>query len=126
MLTLLQGGKTSNIRPETAARFPVRAETARRLTVARELAGLTVRQAGRLTGLSVDFVSSLEAAVSDASARDLAILCETYCVSVDWMLGRVPELACPSELEGYANKLPEDTQFRLLTILASAREVKHA
>lgn len=126
MLKLLQGGKADNIRPETRLRFPARAEIAHRLTLARELAGRTVREAGRITNLSVDYIQGLEAAVVEASTADLAALCHLYCVSMDWMLGRVPEQASPDELCGYDRQLPAETKFRLLTILASACEVKHA
>ena len=119
-LKLLQGGKQDRVRPEVRASFPDRAAVAHRITLARELAGLTVRQAARVTCLSVDWLSSLEAGLAEPTWSDLHILGDAYEASSDWFLGRVPEQADTSELAGM--KMAEEQSFRLLTILAMGRE----
>jgi transcriptional regulator with XRE-family HTH domain len=78
--TLLQRGKfavdTSEKRMVIAAR----------LKAAREQAGLTQGQVARILGLHRPSVSELEAGRRSVSAEELAILAETYGVSVDWLL----------------------------------------
>lgn len=62
-----------------------KSEIANRLRMAREAAGLTQAQAAKILNLHRPSVSEIEAGRRNVSAEELALMADTYSVSVDWL-----------------------------------------
>ena len=103
-----------------------RAQIAKRLKEARNLAGLSQGHVAKMLGLHRPSVSEMEAGNRRVSADELARLAEIYDVSVAWLLGETPEAldAQDPRLELAARELsklkPEDLE-NLLRLLAAMR-----
>lgn len=89
-----------------------------RLAVARDLAGLTERQAARLTGLSVAEVHAVEAGDRALTPAELATVAEVYDVRPEWLCGH--STANP-EAEDALRDLPESDRATLMIVLDSMR-----
>ena len=90
---------------------------ARRWRRARDLAGLSIGQTKRLSGLDVSRFESGQGAPTSAEASNL---CELYEVSWEWVVGLVPEMVDPSELPEFKPGYGDD----ILTIVAKGRTRK--
>lgn len=91
---------------------------ARRLQLARELAGLSLAQAARIHRGLVAWLAAVEAGQLQLSEHEMRCFASVYGCSVDWLIGLVPELASPSEIPPTRLPLSRDEQIQLLTILA--------
>lgn len=125
-LRLLQGGRqdVDVIRPDLRNQFPARAEVCRRLILARQMAEFTTHKAARLVGVQRSWLLTLEAGLNEPSRVELASLAQIYGVSVDWLLGLVPELADAEELGPYASLMSEEIRFRMRVYLGASREAQ--
>lgn len=63
----------------------------KRLQEARKLAGLSQAQVAKLLGIHRPSVSEIEAGNRRVSADELKTLCDTYEISIDWVIGNKPE-----------------------------------
>jgi len=104
----------------------VRTAIAGRLRVAREIAGLSQGQVGKLMKVHRPTISEAEAGRRRVSAEELARLATIYGVTVGWLTGEEPETATPRDarIQLAARELsklkPEDLD-RVLKLLAALR-----
>lgn len=79
--------------PETTKRRQI----GKRLQEARKLAGLSQMQVAKLLDIPRPSVSEMEAGNRRVSADELKTLCDTYEVSLDWVLGNRPDAVSPDD-----------------------------
>lgn len=80
---------------------------ARRLRPARDLAGLSQREAAKRLGMSRPSLSKAESGRRNVTAQELTRIAETYLVSVSWLVGVVPghQAIDPADLRGIRETL---------------------
>jgi len=102
---------------------------AKRLRIAREMAGLSQSQVAVMLGIHRPSVSEMEAGRRKVSVEELARLAEMYDVDVDWVMGAKAE----SDVEVLArvelaarelSKLRSQDLERLLALLKALREAR--
>jgi transcriptional regulator with XRE-family HTH domain len=100
------------------------AAIAGRLRAAREQAGLTQGQAAKVLGLNRPAVSEIEAGRRSVSAVELAVLAETYGVSVEWLVEAKTADPARDRMELAARELgklkPQDLE-RLMQLLGTLK-----
>jgi len=74
-----------------------RKKIGKRLQEARKLAGLSQAQVAVLLDIPRPSVSEFESGNRRVSADELKLLCETYEVNLDWVLGREAERLSPGD-----------------------------
>lgn len=89
-----------------------------RLGVARELAGLTLLQASRLTRVSAGVLASAEAGGRELDASELDAVAEAYDVRPGWLRGH--SVSDPDAERALAH-WPEEERARVLVVLDSMR-----
>lgn len=98
-----------------------------RLKEARILAGLSQAQVAKILKIPRPSVSEFESGRRRVSADELRALCDTYDVSIEWVLGTGPEALSANDprVELAARELakikPEDLD-RLMRMLAAIRK----
>jgi transcriptional regulator with XRE-family HTH domain len=75
---------------------------ARRLREARELAGLGVGQAAKLSGVRAGFIRDREDGTYSTTVEAVAILAELYAVNFAWLVGEGPDMLDPTKLHAAA------------------------
>lgn len=98
----------------------------KRLQEARKLAGLSQAQAAVILGVHRPSISEIESGNRRVSADELQILCETYEVDLNWIMGSGPEtLAAGDERLQLAarelSKLKPTEIDRLLRLFAAMK-----
>lgn len=107
----------------------VRKPTAERLRLGRVRAGLSQGQVAKLLGVHRPTITEIEAARRKVTAQELDRFADTYGVSVDWLLGRVPERAELSDsrvklVARDLEKLSQPDLDEVLGFIASLQEGK--
>jgi transcriptional regulator with XRE-family HTH domain len=90
-----------------------------RLREARQGAGLTQKQSGKLVGICQEQISKLEQGERKLSVLELIKFSEIYAVGYDWILGFWGEQDLPDELVAMCEKLPPIDRRKLLKTLAT-------
>ena len=100
----------------------IRLEIAKRLRMARDLAGLSQGQAARQLGWHRPTLSEVEAGRRKVSAEELSLLADLYTVNIPWILGdEEPQIASAKAMLA-ARKLSQlrDEDIDLLLSLISS------
>ena len=97
---------------------------ARRLRMAREMAGLTQGQVADRFGWHRPTVSEIEAGRRRVSAEELAVLADIYGVNIPWILGEgdeegISDMAMLAARE--LNKLKDEDLERLLELIRALK-----
>ena len=102
----------------------LRRDLARRLKLAREMAGLTQAQVARVLGWHRPTVSELEAGRRRVSAEEVSVLAKVYGVSTAWILGEESSEVTSDRVVLAArelNKLNDEDLERLLQLIQAIR-----
>lgn len=94
------------------------ADIGARLREAREAAGLSQGQAGRLLELTQEILSKIEKGERSVKATELIKFSDVYEASVDWILGSWSECDVPQEYIDMFEKLPPPDARKLIRAVA--------